>query len=193
MGISACSVALLLASLGSLFDLARDRPGPGMEHEPRLTVHIRTGEIKPVPELATNGPAIPSAPIEEIDVEHRPVPQQQPVTVHSPAPPPVTRPAEDWQTTAEQSARASVDEQIRDEQTRSSMWHQSYSVMFQPTDVVVAKDEEPVLSDLRFRPEIHVLGLGFTIGSCFIGIPLAGVPVEDRTPDISIFVCAKKS
>ncbi len=99
-----------------------------MEHEPRLTVHIRTGESEPNTELATNGPAIPSAPIEEIDVEHRPVPQQQPVTVHSPALPLVTRPAEDWQTSAEQSARASVDEQIRDEQTRSSMWHQSYSV-----------------------------------------------------------------
>jgi hypothetical protein len=65
--------------------------------------------------------------------------------------------------------------------------------MFEPANEFVVKEEEPVISDLRFIPRIHVVGLGVTIGSCFIGIPLAGVPVEQRTVAISLFVCAKDS
>ena len=193
MGISACSVALLLALFGSLFDSVRGRPGPETEIERRLAVHIRTGETRPIPELTMNAPAIPSKPIEEIDPENRLVPRHEAVTVRPPAPAPVARSAEDWQATAEQMASASIDEQVRYEQARSSMWRQSYSVMFRPTSDLVVKEEVPLIAYLQFRPEIHVLGLGFTIGSCFIGIPLVGVPVEDRTPDISVFVCAKKS
>jgi hypothetical protein len=65
--------------------------------------------------------------------------------------------------------------------------------MFEPAGDFVVREEEPVISDFRFRPQIHVVGLGLTIGSCFIGIPIVGVPVEQRTVAINLVVCAQDS
>ena len=79
------------------------------------------------------------------------------------------------------------------EESRTSMWRQSHSIMFQPGSDIVVREEESILSDFRFKPRVYVVGLGVTIGSCFIGIPLAGVPVEQRTVAISLFVCARNS
>ena len=73
------------------------------------------------------------------------------------------------------------------------MWRQTHSIMFEPANEFVVQEEEPVIPDLRFIPRIHVVGLGVTIGSCFIGLPFAGVPVEQRTVAITLFVCAEDS
>jgi len=73
------------------------------------------------------------------------------------------------------------------------MWRQTYSTMFKPAGDTLSLEEEPVISDLRFIPRIHVFGLGVTIGSCFIGLPLVGVPVEQRSTMIPLFVCAGDS
>lgn len=73
------------------------------------------------------------------------------------------------------------------------MWRQTHSIMFESANEFVVQEEEPTLSDLRFIPRIHVVGLGVTIGSCFIGLPFAGVPVEQRTVAITLFVCAEDS
>jgi hypothetical protein len=54
-------------------------------------------------------------------------------------------------------------------------------------------EPDPIISDLRFKPQIHVAGIGFAIGSCFIGIPIVGVPVEQRSVAITVFVCARDS
>lgn len=70
------------------------------------------------------------------------------------------------------------------------MCEQTRSVMFRPVDEYVPGEAEPVLAGLRFKPEIHVFGLGLTIGSCFVGLPLLGVPVEERSVAIRLFVCA---
>ncbi len=73
------------------------------------------------------------------------------------------------------------------------MWRQSHSIMFAPEDEFVPRAAEPVLADLRFRPEFNVAGVGLKIGSCFVGLPLIGVPVEQRTVAIRLFVCAAGS
>ena len=73
------------------------------------------------------------------------------------------------------------------------MWRQTRSVMFAPTGEFVLKEEAPAIPDFRFRPRIHVVGLGVTVGSCFIGLPIAGVPVEQRSLAINLFVCAEDS
>ena len=73
------------------------------------------------------------------------------------------------------------------------MWRQTRSVMFQPANEFVPHEQQPVMANLRFKPEIHVVGLGVTIGSCFVGLPLVGVPVEKRTIGIRLFVCADES
>jgi hypothetical protein len=130
---------------------------------------------------------------EQIDLaEHADI-KHDAVTALSSELPPDSRPAQDWHAITEQAAKASVDELFRNEKFRASMWHQSYSTMFQPAGGLVAKDEQPIIEGFEFKPEIHVVGLGMTIGSCFIGIPLAGVPVEDRTVGVSLWVCAKRS
>lgn len=184
MGVSACSVALLLAFLGSLVDFKASISKPSDEHGQRLTIHIRKG--------MDNQP-VPSLPQEKIELAESGDLQQQAETVYSPQLPPDSQPAEDWRVIAEQAAKASVDERFRNEETRKSMWRQSRSIMFQPTSDFLVKEEEPIIAGFRFRPQIHVVGLGVTIGSCFIGVPLVGVPVEERTVAISLFVCAKKS
>jgi len=193
MGVSACSVALLLAFLGSFVDINASLSKPGIDHGQRLTIHIRKGEGGPTSEFAMDDQPVPSLPQEKIELAESGDLQQQAVTVSSPEMLPDARPAEDWRAIAEQAAKASVNEHFRNEETRKSMWRQSRSIMFQPTSDFVMQDEEPIIAGFRFRPQIHVVGLGVTIGSCFIGLPLAGVPVEERTVAISIFVCAKKS
>jgi hypothetical protein len=97
----------------------------------------------------------------------------------------------DWHAIAKSAARASVDDFFRNEESRASLWRQTRSIMFRAASDFVVREEEPAIPDFRFTPEIHVLGLGLTIGSCFIGIPIAGVPVEQRTVAINLFVCAK--
>jgi hypothetical protein len=62
--------------------------------------------------------------------------------------------------------------------------------MFETPDSLATDVELPVLVNFRFKPESHVAGLGITVGSCFIGIPLFGIPVEERSVAIRPVVCA---
>ena len=71
------------------------------------------------------------------------------------------------------------------------MWRTTHSVMFQSEGGYIPKQEVPIIPGFRFKPQVHVAGLGVTIGSCFVGLPLVGVPVEERTAAIGLFVCAK--
>lgn len=193
MGISACSVALLLGCLGFLIDLSANSSKSGIELGQRLTVHLRKNEGKPNFEVTTANQAVPSSWLEEIDLAEHADLQHEAITDRSAESPPDSRPLEEWHAITKQAARASVDELFRSEKSRASMWRQSYSTMFLADGALVVKDEEPIIQNFGFRPEIHVIGLGLTIGPCFIGIPLAGVPVEDRTVGVSLFTCAKKS
>lgn len=96
----------------------------------------------------------------------------------------------DWKTLRERAAREIVDDHWRKEQLRASMWRQTHSVMFQPrSDGGITREEVPLMANLDFRDPAGVLGLGFTIGSCFVGIPLAGIPVEERSTAITLFYC----
>lgn len=109
----------------------------------------------------------------------------------APAEPPVlTVPARDWNNVAERIAEETVDVYFRKENARASMWRQTHSVMFQPEGEMRTVDEgEPLLANLTFREPAGVLGLGFTVGSCFIGLPLAGIPVEERSTAITLIYC----
>jgi hypothetical protein len=110
-----------------------------------------------------------------------------------PGPVPVSPPPTDWRAIAAAEARSSVADSFRQEETRASLWRQTHSVMFQPGDTFVLQDEEPLLADFRFVYRSRVVGLGLNIGRCFIGIPIAGVPVEQRSGAITIFVCGQDS
>lgn len=191
MGVSACSVAILLALLGSLTDFEVRISKPGIEYREHLTVHIRKDQ--PNPNSTTGDQAVRSLSQKEIISAEFAEPQDEVASIEFPEPPTELRPETDWRAIADESAKAIVDQLFRQEESRASMWRQSRSIMFQPTSDFVVKDVESIISDLRFKPQIHVVGLGLTIGSCFIGIPFIGVPVEQRTVAINIFVCGQSA
>ena len=190
MGISACSIALVLASLGSLFDFVEKVPKSGSENGDRLIVHIRKGEGQKHPNLTAGNDAGLSLTQEQVVSAEIAELQQRVAPVDSPDPPADSQPVKDWRAIAGEAAQATIDEYSRQEKSRALMWRRTHSVMFQPTNDILVKDEEPLLSDIRFKRYSRVLGLGFNVGSCFIGIPLAGVPVEKRSAAITVFVCS---
>jgi hypothetical protein len=104
-----------------------------------------------------------------------------------------TQHAKDWHAIAAGAATESVNEHFRNEESRAVMWRQSRSIMFESTDGPATIVTEPVLSDLRFKYRSRVVGLGINVGACFFGIPVFGVPVEERTIGITVFVCGQDS
>jgi len=193
MGVSACSIAVLLALLGSLVNIVVRVSAPGIEHGERLTLYIRKGVASPKSDFAVDNQSAPSLPQEQFVPTESADLEQEVANANTPKQLADTEPVRDWHAIAEGAAQASVDEFFRNEESRASMWRQSRTIMFQPASDFGVKEQDPIISDFRFKPQIHVVGLGVTIGSCFLGIPLAGVPVEQRTVAISLFVCAKDS
>jgi hypothetical protein len=193
MVISACAVAVLLALLGTLFDFSVSISTPSVVHGERLTVHIRKGRGEPYSDLTTGNQTVRSSPQDAIDSAEFAELQQEGAPADSPELLADSPPVRDWRSIADEAAKAIVDEYFRQEETRAVMWRQSRSIMFEPTGDMVLKQEEPILANVRFKPRVHVLGLGVTIGSCFIGIPIAGVPVEQRSVAITLFVCTQDS
>lgn len=158
-----------------------------------MIVHIRKSEPEENIELTTFKKSVRSFPRDqetagvtaEVQREIPPVDSHQPVAV--------SQPEKDWHAIAKEVARASIARSLRQEESRASMWQQSRSSMFQPADDIEMMDEGPLLSNIRFIQRSRVLGLGFNFGSCFFGIPIAGVPVEDRSIGPTIFVCTRRS
>lgn len=61
--------------------------------------------------------------------------------------------------------------------------------MFADTGEFEFEEPPTIIDDVKFRVPVGVLGVGVTIGGCFIGIPLAGIAVEERTVGVSIIYC----
>lgn len=193
MGVSALSVAAILALLDLFVDFSAGISIPGPERRQPLTVLIRPGDAELASGLALEKEAAPVRSQDATVTSVNPVERRQPVmTRSSPVLPADSEPVKDWDAMAKAAARARIDDDFRSEQSRASIWQQTRSAMFEPGEFV-AQEEAPVMSGVQFRPQVHVLGLGLTIGSCFIGIPLLGVPVEQRTVAINLFVCASDS
>ena len=193
MGISTCAVAALLALLGLIVDMSGNAVLPHAERGELLSVLIRNITDEPVPELSTDDAAGDSVPISELAPAEIMERKQAIAPVSPPGLADEAKPTRDWYILADLAAQAVVDEHFRQAEIRDSMWRQTHSEMFRPAEENLSLEEEPVLSDLQFIPQIHVFGLGVTIGSCFIGLPLVGVPVEKRSTMITFFVCAGDS
>lgn len=104
---------------------------------------------------------------------------------------PIERTSEqDWYNKAKVSARQTVDSRMAQEEIRQSMWNATGSVMFKDSGEFDLREEQGVISDREFRIPLGVLGIGVTIGGCFFGIPLAGVPVERRTAGPNVIYCS---
>lgn len=193
MGVATGFLALLLALVDVLLSLGP--LGQTVAAFPRsaLQVLIRRDVSAPQRAVEALEPTTPATPQEEVpgpdtvaDIRDTdsPMPTEVPADQRTPV---------DWSAAILESVAALRNEQRAREEAHASMWRQSHSVMFRPEDEFVPDTEAPALADLRFRPEMHVYGLGVTIGSCFIGVPLIGVPVEQRSVAIRLFVCANDS
>jgi hypothetical protein len=182
MGIAACSIALLLASLGPMFDLAGSDSKPGLENNEPMAVTIRNSE-------RPDNEEIHPLPQEQFAATKMAEGYQDAAPVVSLKPPDNSEPVRDWHAILDEVAVASVDERIRQQESRELMWRRSYSVMFKPANDMVLNEEAPLLSEIRFKYHSRVVGLGINIGPCFIGIPVVGVPVEQRSGAITVFVC----
>lgn len=203
ISISACAVVALLALLGTLVDFAENTLRPGFEQGEPLTVHIRNGGGAPNadltspdltnPDIMIDDQVVRSSSQDETGLAKVADLQQTDAPPDSPQQPVVLPPIRDWRSIAGKAVKEIADDQFRQEESRESMWRQSYSVMFQPADDILDLQEKSVIADVRFIPRIHVLGLGLTIGSCFFGIPILGGPVEQRTGAITLVICAQDS
>ena len=191
MAVSACFIAAVLAVLGSIVDFVQALPGPEKIDEERLTVIVRDDEPESEHDLAADEEAVPSPTEQQIAASDDSSRQQDPVKDDTPAQPVDAEPVIDWQAMAEAAVQSSVDVYFSEKESRTAMWRQTHSIMFKPASELEIKEEEPVIPGFQFKPEIHVFGLGFTIGSCFIGLPLIGVPVEQRSTAMTFFVCAE--
>jgi hypothetical protein len=190
MGISTCLVVFLLTSLGSLIELATVVPKPGADQPEPMTVFIKQRESSTTADPAVakqpDRAVLPETSTPNDDSE----PQSEIASIARAGPSIGPHEVRNWHTIAAVSVKASSDERALREDSRALMWRQNYSIMFKPGEEFVASDGEPAIPDFRFKPQIHVAGLGFTIGGCFIGIPLVGVAVEQRTVGVRLFVCA---
>lgn len=104
-------------------------------------------------------------------------------------PPSDLTPVRDWYALAKESARQSIDDRFDQEEIRKLMWRKTGSVMFKDTGEFDVHEPETVMAESKFRVPLGVLGIGITIGGCFFGIPLAGIPVERRTAGPTVIYC----
>ncbi len=189
MGVSTGIVSLLLVSLGYVLAGLSTRHSARTTATQSLSVHIETELPKPAPQpdfIAPTPVRVPPAPPQNV-----PVPAQAELeTQTTPEEVVEAPPAIEWRTLIKETVTSMADEKRAQEESRSAMWNQTHSVMFAPGDEFVPLEQGPVLEDFTFKPEIHVLGLGVTIGACFIGIPIVGVPVEERTVGFRPIICA---
>ena len=130
---------------------------------------------------------------EDLSLVEIPVTREEETSVSPPESPLDAQRVINWHEAITETVAEFVSEDVRQEESRAHMWRQNYSLMFQPADEIGLTEPGPVIAGFSFKPEIHVVGIGVTIGSCFFGLPILGVPVEDRTVAITLFVCAKDS
>ena len=193
MGISSCFVGLLLTWLGPLVDFDLTISLLGLGHGNSLTVHIRKNEPRKDSSFTTASEAVGLLPREQKATDNIAEVQQEFPPVDSPKQAVELQPRKDWHAIAKEVVRSIDATNSRQEESRAYMWQKSHSVMFKPSEAIKSIDEEPLLSEIRFIRRSRVLGLGFNFGSCFFGIPIAGVPVEDRSVALTLFVCTSES
>lgn len=190
MAVAACFVSLVLVSVGFIVRFAAGTLDPTLR-SPILTVHIKHDEadselqFESVYQIGSLGSR------EDASVTETATGPEDVSPVTPPALQSDEQPVIDWQNMIAETVASIGKEKQERQETRAPMWRKTHSVMFQSAGGFVPKQQEPIIPNFQFRPQVHVAGLGVTIGSCFIGLPIVGVPVEERTVAIRLFVCAK--
>ena len=194
MGASAGLLAALLWALNSLIRFVDCDSQACLDEQAVLTVHLENKKDKTIPlDHVPERPARVPPPVEETADERQlagtgqqeVVAEQVEVTDLSEE----VAPRQDWYAIAKETAAHVADERVKKEESREHMWRQTRSVMFADTGEFDVHEPAPIIADLEFKVPVGVLGVGITIGGCFIGIPLAGIPVEERTAAPTVIYC----
>jgi hypothetical protein len=160
------------------------------ENEEPLTVHLIDSKAVPVSNSSNDIILVPELVTRDAN-SSRPSPSEvgeiQSVAKTNDGASQLAAATQDWTAVVARSVKASTDERLRLEDAENSKWQKSRSILFQSGTRLATNYDEPELLDIKFKR--HVAGLGIRIGSCFIGLPLAGVPVHERTVAITLFVC----
>ena len=98
-------------------------------------------------------------------------------------------PDRDWYAIAEDAAKGTIADRFEQEEVRMTMWRETGSVMFRDIGEFDFQEPETIIAKREFRIPVGVLGIGMTIGGCFIGIPLAGIPVDKRSAGPNLIYC----
>lgn len=152
-----------------------------------LTVHLVQEESEPTSEITPRDDEIRTVPQEQQAIAG---PRAADAALNEGQVPSIKlAPARDWQVIAKESARQSVDDRVSQEKIRRSMWLNTGSVMFRDEGGFDFHEPATVIANREFRVPVGVLGIGMTIGGCFIGIPLAGIPVERRSAGPNVIYC----
>jgi len=194
MGASAGLLAALLWLSNVLLGLVTCNSSTCLDETPPITIRLEAPRKKTVPIDQAPAHQAPAAlkpststdkrqPTEAHDYEFNSMHDD---TVELPAD---ASPTRDWHEIARESAIHIVDARFEYEKTREALWRQTGSVMFADTGEFNTDEPATIINDLKFRVPVGVLGIGITIGGCFIGIPLAGIPVEERTVGPNVIYC----
>ena len=187
-----CCITAMLLMVDLRFSFDQPATSPVPDFRTPLTIHIKPNEPEPRAAEPVSPQPVPDDS-EQVGASADPTEAQSSIgtdLITEPAPTEKSR--VDWLATAKNVARSSVEVEHRARELRNKMWRQSFSTMFQPeSESMIA--EQPVMASLEFKPEFRVLGIGVHIGSCFFGVPILGVPVEQRTVGPNVIVCAQRS
>ncbi|MDJ0918651.1 MAG: hypothetical protein QNJ05_12870 [Woeseiaceae bacterium] len=95
----------------------------------------------------------------------------------------------DWHAEARETAVGYLEDRSAADARREARWRTSGSVLFKPGEEKPLELDGQILPSYHFRDPVGVVGLGLSFGQCFIGIPLIGIAVEDRTPGVGLIYC----
>lgn len=195
IGLSTVIVAALIAFLSTLSLDPICSDGSCFPESSILTVNLRPPKseavsppAEPVRELAP----VPATPQEEmvgegsddgLDNERGPRHDEE---ASSPEESP---PARDWQRLAKTVAQQTVAERFRQNEVAKSMLRKTGSIMFRDSGEFDFQEPATIIARREFKVPVGVLGIGVTIGGCFFGIPLAGIPVERRSVGPNVIYC----
>lgn len=98
-------------------------------------------------------------------------------------------PVRDWYALAREPVSQSIEDYFGNEEIRKQMWRRTGSVMFKDKGEFDFHEPATIISAREFKIPVGVLGIGLTIGGCFFGIPLAGIPVEERGAGPNVIYC----
>lgn len=194
MGISSVAILILLEILSGLISNVICSDDWCSEKRGSLTVYVRSPKPELVPDItAPDREILPASSVGQEIADPRSADraghEQGAERDEDIDPPSNLTPGRDWYAVAKDAAKKTVADRFDQEEVRKLMWRKTGSVMFKDIGEFDFQEPATIIADREFRVPVGVLGIGITIGGCFIGIPLAGIPVDKRSAGPNVIYC----